>query len=210
MGLISCYTCSIDSPTPQEQYRERALRDAQRANFDVGIEGGNGDDEGVYEGAVISDDYEEGEEEDSLVSNSLSQSPPSSRGGLPTDGLAEQLKAKYSRDVAKGASNGANATGSVGWDGFISFATTYLHMMARAVVSILSPEPSDPESASPSQKMLHTFIPPYRPLQEPGDFLYFLSLLAISAFIITVILMVILLILSIFLFPVLVPGFATS
>jgi hypothetical protein len=160
----------------------------------------------VYEGAVISDDYEG----DSLVSNSPSQPPPSSQGGLPTDGLVEQLKAKYGRAFVQYFDGVANGGSSTGADGFISFAVTSIHMMARAAVSILSPEPSDPESASPSQKMLHTFIPPYRPLQEPGDFLYFLSLLVISAFVITVILMVILLILSIFLFPVLVPGFATS
>ncbi|MEK9157097.1 MAG: hypothetical protein AAB448_03130 [Patescibacteria group bacterium] len=112
--------------------------------------------------------------------------------------MKKLMKEKTSRWVAKGAGNGGNALDSVGWDAWIVFACTYLYLMARGVVSVLSPE-SQPSTGA--QKMLHTVFPPYRPLREPGDFLYFLFVCVISVIIVCVVIAVLVAIMNLFLFP---------
>lgn len=124
------------------------------------------------------------------------------------------IEEKVSRWFAKGAGNGSNATGSVGWDGFTSFTLSYLYLMARGLVSILSPETQAPQDLRTfsqgvrynSQKLLHRLIPPYRPFREPGDFMYFLGAVILSILAICVTLAIFISIFSIAFFPFIAPG----
>lgn len=126
------------------------------------------------------------------------------------DQLQQFLKEKTTRWTAKGIGNGVNALDSVGWDGWITFIMSYFYLMARGCVTIFSPEPSDPANAPPSQKALHAFIPPYRPLQEPGDFLYFLFLFVMSLLIVVALVTFAILLLNVVLFPAYLPGLSPS
>lgn len=127
---------------------------------------------------------------------------------------AEKLKAmakeKASRWTAKAAGNGSNAVDSVGWDAWIVFALTYIYLMARGVVSLLVPESSNigdgNAAANMAKKGLHAVLPPYRPLREPGDFLYFLFLFVITVIIICVVIAVLIAVVNLFLFPLFMPG----
>lgn len=123
--------------------------------------------------------------------------------------LREYLKEQASRLTAKVVGNGSNAVDSVGWDGWITFMLSYIYLMARGLVSIISPENTTPHDLSvfaqgtnySFQKGLHILIPPYRPLREPGDFLYFLFLLVMSTIILAAIIVIAVLFITFAAFP---------
>lgn len=122
-----------------------------------------------------------------------------------TDQFAEEMnkiiKEKASRLVAKSIGNGGNALGSVGWDGWITFIGTCIYSLARAGVSILSPETN-----TGRQKILHTFIPPYRLFREPGDSGYFLVMVTLGLLIFCLILAFFAVIVHFVFFPLFMPG----
>ncbi len=105
-----------------------------------------------------------------------------------TEELKRLAKEKISRWTAKIAGNGSNAVDSFGFDAWITFCLTYIYLMARGAVSVLFPETQAPQNLGSfkdalqynAKQALHILIPPYRPLREPGDFLYFLLLFIIS------------------------------
>lgn len=131
-----------------------------------------------------------------------------------TEELKRLAKEKTSRWTAKIVGNGGSAVDSVGWDGWITFCLTYVYLMARGVVSVLSPETQAPQDLGSfkdsvqynMKQVLHTAIPPYRPLKEPMDFLYFLFLLVITVIIICVVMAAFITIANLYLFPLFMPG----
>lgn len=135
-------------------------------------------------------------------------------GDQAAERMKEWMQEKMSRWTAKGVGNGANAADSVGWDAWITFCVTYLYLMARGAVSVLSPETQAPPDLQSfrdavqynAQKALHTVFPPYRPLLEPFDFLYFLFLLVMSVLIVCIVLAVFIGIVNFILFPLFIPG----
>lgn len=124
--------------------------------------------------------------------------------------LAQKALEKTSRWTAKGLGNGSSAVGSVGWDGWITFAVSYVYLMVRGIITILYPEPTNAADASATQKALQLLFPPYHPLQEPADFLYFLCLFVMSVTVFKLVLIAIIMFANIALFPVYMPGIGTS
>jgi hypothetical protein len=102
----------------------------------------------------------------------------------------------------------------VGWDAWIVFALSYLYLMARGAVSVLSPETQAPQDLGSfrdavqynAKQVLHAAFPPYRPLREPGDFAYFLFLFVISVLIVCVVVGIFIAVVNVFLFPIFMPG----
>lgn len=115
--------------------------------------------------------------------------------------MNEIIKEKASRLVAKSIGNGGNALGSAGWDGWITFIGTSIYSLARAGVSILSPETN-----TGAQKMLHTLIPPYRPFKEPGDFAYFVGGVTLGLLIFCLVISFFVVIVHFVFFPLFMPG----
>lgn len=132
--------------------------------------------------------------------------------------LEQKVKEQTNRWIAKGVGNGGNAVDSVGWDGWITFAVTYLYLMARGFVSVLSPESSLPSNVGDfkqgvqyaATKGIHILFPPYRPFREPGDFLYFLAALVLTVIVVGMLLTALIILVNIVLLPVFMPGAATS
>lgn len=122
-----------------------------------------------------------------------------------TDQFSEEMnnliKEKASRLVAKGIGNGGNALDSVGWDGWIVFTATCIYSLARAGVSVLSPETN-----TGAQKMLHTLVPPYRPFREPGDFAYFVGGATIGLLIVCLVIAYCVVTIQVVFFPLFMPG----
>lgn len=131
------------------------------------------------------EDFETAQQARSAFRNKINQA---ANEGLQRG--AELIKEKTSRYTAKLAGDGSNLADMVGWDGFITFTISYIYLCARACISLLSPERKD---MSFSQKALHTIIPPFRPIREPVDFLYFIfstvmvSIVVSSLFIVAVV-----------------------
>ena len=127
-----------------------------------------------------------------------------------TEMMQEKLRETTQRWMAKIAGNGTSITGSTGWDGFISGTLSYLYIMTRGAVTILSPESQAPEDFQTQgvryteTKILHTWFPPYR-LREIGDFFWFCFLCVMSLLVVCIVSAVLLTIMGIFLFP-LIPG----
>jgi hypothetical protein len=154
--------------------------------------------------AAMAEDIEEAQVAGGALRNKMQQAMDQY-----AEQLAQKALEKTSRWTAKGLGNGSNAVDSVGWDGWITFAVSYVYLMARGFITVLSPEPANAADASPSQKALHTVFPPYRPLQEPGDFLYFLFLFVMTVIILMLVLTAIIMFVNIALFPVYMPGIGT-
>lgn len=130
------------------------------------------------------------------------------------DRLQEWLKEKGSRWLAKGIGNGSNAVDSLGWDGWIVFVISYLYLMARGFVTVFVPEPTNAQDDGMGgyalKKGLHTLLPIYRPLREPGDFGYFLAAFIVTVIIIGVLIAALIILVNIVALPAFMPGAATS
>ena len=132
--------------------------------------------------------------------------------------LQQKVREQTRRWIAKALGNGGNASDIFSWDFWIVFAITYISLMARGVVSVLSPESSLPQDFSTfkqgmqytTTKAIHAILPPYRPFREPGDFAYFLLFFVGSLLAVVIVLGILITIVNVVLLPIFMPGAATS
>lgn len=132
--------------------------------------------------------------------------------------LQKVVKEKTNRLLAKGIGNGGNVSDIFSWDFWIVFAITYLYLMARGAVSLLSPESNLPQDFATfkagaryaTTKALHVLFPPYRPLLEPVDFAYFMGMFIASVILLGLIVTFFVLFIFPMILPLMMPGAATS
>ncbi len=115
---------------------------------------------------------------------------------------AEEERRKMHQDLVKAISNALAAVGISGFDGWITEVFTLLYKAARALVTIFAPESLTGDD-SDALKKLHANIPPYHPLQKPGDFVLGIGVLFVIGIIVTFLILFFLFIASVTLFPIL-------
>jgi len=112
--------------------------------------------------------------------------------------VAKEGAKKLTRWAAKIIGHGSNVLDAPGEDGWITFFISYAYDLLRGAITIVVPEEAEPSflqqyqqtkqsryesrrdfvknqlAKTAAKTFIHTIIPPYRPLREPGDFAYFI------------------------------------